>query len=76
MRPRPPTFVVDVRDWAARKLAALRCHRTQMGPNNPIAWISDAEARRWLGVEPFRREPFESSGGSMLEQLADRAIGS
>jgi LmbE family N-acetylglucosaminyl deacetylase len=33
----PASFVVDVRPWAERKLAALRCHRTQMGPSNPIA---------------------------------------
>ena len=71
----PPTFVVDVRDWAARKLAALRCHRTQMGPNNPIAWINDAEAQSWLGVESFRRERLDSSGDSMLERLASSAIG-
>ena len=52
---KPPTFVVDVRDWVPRKLAALRCHRTQMGPDNPFAWIDEDEARRWLGVEQFRR---------------------
>ena len=32
---KPPTFVVDVRDWVPRKLAALRCHRTQMGAEQP-----------------------------------------
>jgi len=47
--------VIDVRDWAVRKLAALPLHRTQMGPNNPMAWIDEDEARRWLGVEQFRR---------------------
>ncbi|MFO1533972.1 MAG: hypothetical protein ABR562_09940, partial [Thermoplasmatota archaeon] len=35
----PATFIVDSSAWAGRKLAALRCHRTQMGANNPIAWI-------------------------------------
>ena len=69
----PPGFVIDVRDWAPRKLAALRCHRTQMGPNNPIAWIDEDEARRWLGVEQFRRAPLESVDGPVLEQLADTA---
>jgi LmbE family N-acetylglucosaminyl deacetylase len=67
----PPGFVVDVRNWAPRKLAALRCHRTQMGPNNPIAWINDDEARRWLGTEQFRRAPIKSRNGSMLEALAN-----
>ena len=66
----PPSFVIDVRDWAVRKLAALRCHRTQMGPNNPIAWIDEDEARRWLGAEQFRRAPLAAAGDSMLEHLA------
>ena len=70
---KPPEFVVDVRDWAPRKLAALRCHRTQMGPNNPIAWINEDEARRWLGVEQFRRAPLESVNGAVLEQLGEPA---
>ena len=53
---KPPTFSVNVRHWVARKLAALRCHRTQMGRDNPIAWIGDDEARTLLGLEYFRRE--------------------
>ena len=48
---KPPTFVVDVREWIRRKLAAHRCHRTQMGPHNPLAWLDDDDARRWLGLE-------------------------
>jgi N-acetyl-1-D-myo-inositol-2-amino-2-deoxy-alpha-D-glucopyranoside deacetylase len=67
----PPTFVVDVRDWATRKLAALRCHRTQMGPNNPMAWIDAEEARRWLGTEQFRRSPLEASGEPLLELFGE-----
>ena len=67
----PPTFVIDVRDWAVRKLAALRCHRTQMGPNNPMAWIDEDEARRWLGVEQFRRAPLDAAGDPMLEHLGE-----
>jgi N-acetyl-1-D-myo-inositol-2-amino-2-deoxy-alpha-D-glucopyranoside deacetylase len=62
----PVSFVVDVRPWIERKLAALRCHRTQMGPNNPIAWIDDAEARQWLGTEYFRRSPLPSSNGECI----------
>jgi LmbE family N-acetylglucosaminyl deacetylase len=53
---RPPTFSVNVGDWATRKLAALRCHRTQLGRDNPIAWIGEEEARGLLGLEYFRRE--------------------
>ena len=42
----PPTFIVDVRDWVPRKLAALRCHRTQMGADNPFARLDAADAQR------------------------------
>ena len=67
----PPTFVIDVRDWVPRKLAALRCHRTQMGPHNPIAWISEEEARQWLGLEQFRRSPLDATGEPILEHLGE-----
>ena len=67
----PPTFVVDVREWVPRKLAALGCHRTQMGPNNPFARIDAAQARRLLGFELFRRAPTESGWSSIIEQLGE-----
>jgi LmbE family N-acetylglucosaminyl deacetylase len=67
---RRPTFVVDVADWVPRKLAALRCHRTQMGTNSPLARIAEADARRWLGIEQFRRAR-PHTGDSFLEALAD-----
>jgi LmbE family N-acetylglucosaminyl deacetylase len=66
---KPPTFVIDVRDWVPRKLAALRCHRTQIGPGNPIAWLNEDDARQWLGMELFRRSPLDTTGEPMLEQL-------
>ena len=67
----PPTFVVDVRDWVTRKLAALGCHRTQMGPNSPFARIDEAQARRLLGFEQFRRAPTDSAWTSIIEQLGE-----
>ena len=67
----PPTFTIDVRDWASRKLAALRCHRTQMGPHNPFAWIDESDARRYLGTEQFRRAPIDTSGDAVLERLGE-----
>lgn len=66
-----PTFIVDVREWVPRKLAALRCHRTQMGPNNPFAWIGEDEARKWLGIEQFRRSPLPNTGQSVLEEVGE-----
>jgi N-acetyl-1-D-myo-inositol-2-amino-2-deoxy-alpha-D-glucopyranoside deacetylase len=71
---KPPTLVVDVRDWVTRKLAALRCHRTQMGPNNPVSWIDEDEARQWLGTEQFRREGLEGTGDRVLEDLGEIQI--
>jgi LmbE family N-acetylglucosaminyl deacetylase len=64
--------VIDVRDWVPRKLAALRCHRTQIGPRNPIAWIDEDEARQWLGHEHFRRSPLDATGDLILEHLGER----
>ena len=66
----PPTLAIDVRGWTRRKLAALRCHQTQMGPDNPIAFIDEDVAQRWLGIEYFRRSPLDSATAeSVLEQL-------
>jgi LmbE family N-acetylglucosaminyl deacetylase len=67
---RRPSFVVDVRDWVPRKLAALRCHGSQMGIDGPFTRIDEAEARRWLGIEQFRRAR-PHAGMALLEQLAD-----
>jgi N-acetyl-1-D-myo-inositol-2-amino-2-deoxy-alpha-D-glucopyranoside deacetylase len=64
------SFSIDVRRWIPRKMAALRCHRTQMGARNSIAWIDDDDARQWLGHEYFRRSPLECSAAhSVLEDL-------
>jgi LmbE family N-acetylglucosaminyl deacetylase len=70
----PVSFAVDVRRWVPRKLAALRCHRTQMGPRNPIAWIDENEACQWLGYEYFRRSPLAcSAGDTALDELAEKS---
>lgn len=67
---KPPTAVLDVSDWVARKLAAVLCHRTQVGTDNPFARLSPTDARRWLGTEQFRRlEP--QTGCSLLEPLGE-----
>jgi N-acetyl-1-D-myo-inositol-2-amino-2-deoxy-alpha-D-glucopyranoside deacetylase len=67
----PPTFTIDVRPWIGRKLAALRCHRTQMGANNPLAWIDEDQARTRLGTEYFRRAAIAGRDESPLEQLGE-----
>jgi LmbE family N-acetylglucosaminyl deacetylase len=71
-----PTFVVDVRPWVSRKLAAIRSHRTQIGPNSPFKRIGDAQARELLGFEPFRRAPTVARWDSVIEQLGERVVSS
>jgi LmbE family N-acetylglucosaminyl deacetylase len=68
---KPPTFVIDVRAWVSRKLAALSCHRTQMGPSHPFIRIDELQARRLLGLEHFRRAPTESRWDSIIEQMGE-----
>jgi N-acetyl-1-D-myo-inositol-2-amino-2-deoxy-alpha-D-glucopyranoside deacetylase len=65
----PPTFVIDVERYVDRKLAALRCHATQLGPHHPLTWIDQADVRRWLGIERFRRAPGASTRQGILEGL-------
>jgi hypothetical protein len=36
-----------------------------------MAWIDDEAARRWLGIEQFRRAPLDASGDPMLEHLGE-----
>src|SRR4051812_35236355 len=51
----PHTLTIDVADWVPRKLAAIAAHRTQMGSGHPFSRLSQADARRLLGREFFRR---------------------
>jgi LmbE family N-acetylglucosaminyl deacetylase len=68
-----PSLVVDVTDYVPRKLAALLCHKTQLGTNNPFSRIDAADARRLLGTEQFcRANPH--IGCSLLELLGTRAV--
>jgi N-acetyl-1-D-myo-inositol-2-amino-2-deoxy-alpha-D-glucopyranoside deacetylase len=62
-----PSFGIDVRDWSDRKLAAIRCHRSQMG-SSPFDWIEEEDVREWLGLEYFRR-----ASGDGLDPLASLA---
>ena len=70
---KPPTLAIDVRRWVPRKLAALRCHQTQMGGrDHPMAWIDEDDARQWLGVEYFRRADVGGDAAIVLEHLGER----
>jgi N-acetyl-1-D-myo-inositol-2-amino-2-deoxy-alpha-D-glucopyranoside deacetylase len=65
----PPTLEIDVRAYAGRKLAALRCHRTQLA-GDALDLLSDEEARCLLGVEYFRRADVGSTGVTFVERFA------
>jgi LmbE family N-acetylglucosaminyl deacetylase len=72
----PPTLVVDVRPWVGRKLAALRCHGSQMGDDHPFDRLDAEEARRWLGLEHFHRGAGETRPGLLEALLADPSVAS
>ena len=65
----PPTLVIDAGEFAARKIAALRCHRSQLG-EGALTVISDTDAARLLRIEHLRRAPIESNRPAFIEQLA------
>ncbi len=68
---KPPSLLVDVREWVPRKLAALRAHRSQIGPGNAFYHLTGEQAERLLGTEQFRRSPLEAGWNSVLEQLGE-----
>jgi len=65
------TLRVDVREWVPRKLAAIRCHRTQFGSRHPIVVIDEPQARQWLGHEYFRRALIPGVEDSPLEAIGE-----
>lgn len=50
----PPTLVVDTRRVAARKAAAIACHRSQVA-GGALDGLADADAVALLGEEHYRR---------------------
>jgi LmbE family N-acetylglucosaminyl deacetylase len=71
---RARTFDVDARPWVRRKLAALQCHRSQMGSVNPFSLLNETDACEWLGIECFRRAPIAGRDTRLLEQLVDELV--
>jgi len=65
-----PTLVIDVGAAAVRKLAALKCHRTQLAPGGAIGRLSEQDAPRLLGIEHFHRAPVGAPGEAFIERLA------
>lgn len=69
----PPTVVVDVRPWVDRKLAALHCHVSQMGNDQPFDRLDRLEARQWLGTEHYHQLAPRHDHGPLERLLAASA---
>ena len=67
-----PTLVVDAGDFATCKLAALACHTSQFR-NSALAYVTDRDAPRLLGVEHYRRAAAGASGRTFLDDLGESA---
>ncbi len=65
----PPTLVVDSGPFAALKLEALRCHRSQLR-DEALAVIPEAAAVRVLGTEHFHRAPVGATGSTFIDRFA------
>jgi LmbE family N-acetylglucosaminyl deacetylase len=65
----PPTLVVEVGRFAARKLAAIKCHRTQL-EDDALALVAARDAAQLLGTEQFHRAGVGSCGDAFIERFA------
>ena len=63
-----PTLEIDTGDFATRKLAALACHASQFR-GSALAYVTDRDALRLLGVEHYRRAAAGAAGRTFLEDL-------
>jgi N-acetyl-1-D-myo-inositol-2-amino-2-deoxy-alpha-D-glucopyranoside deacetylase len=64
-----PTLTLDVRDWVPQKMAALLCHRSQIGEGHPFECVTPEDARQLLGLEYFHRASVPTAGAPVLEHL-------
>lgn len=64
----PPTLILDVSAAATRKLAALKCHRTELSAD-ALERLPDEAAARLLGTEHFHRAAINSSRDAFIERL-------
>jgi LmbE family N-acetylglucosaminyl deacetylase len=64
----PPTLVIDVSTAANRKLAAIKCHQTQVA-HGALDRLRDDAAARLLGIEHFHRSTIASTRDAFIERL-------
>ncbi len=65
------TIVIDTGRYATRKLAALACHRSQF-QNSALAYVTERDASRLLGVEHYRRAAVGTAARTFLDDLGTR----
>jgi LmbE family N-acetylglucosaminyl deacetylase len=68
------THTLDVRAVAARKLAAIRCHASQVA-DGALAFATDQDAADFLGIELYRRATTGAHYATILDRLATPADG-
>ncbi|MDH3207125.1 MAG: PIG-L family deacetylase [Gemmatimonadota bacterium] len=66
---RTPSLVLEAGPFAARKLAALRCHHTQVD-GGALERIRETDAERLLGTEHYRRADVGARGEAFIERLS------
>ena len=66
-----PTLVVDASEFAETKLAALRCHRSQIA-GDALDCLPAEQAAGLLGVEHYRRAAVGRQDEAFIERLMDR----
>lgn len=65
----PPTRVVNITAVSARKLAAIRCHVSQL-TGDAFELVDEADAPRLLDVEHYHRASTGGRTGTFLDTLA------
>jgi LmbE family N-acetylglucosaminyl deacetylase len=68
-----PTLVVEAGGFGAAKLAALRCHRSQV-EGSALDCLDERDAARLLGTEHYRRAGVGSQAPCFVERLGTLAI--
>jgi len=63
-----PSLVVEADAYAARKLAALKSHATQVA-GGALSFVTEDEAARLLGREQYRRAPVGRQGRTFVDDL-------
>ena len=63
-----PTLVVEAGEYACRKLAALRCHRSQV-EGSALDCVDERDAPRLLGTEHYRRAEVGARGSMFIERF-------